>query len=37
MSVTFDAVTLEGLWTRIISLVDEAARAIVRTSTRRSG
>jgi N-methylhydantoinase B len=28
----FDAVTLEVLWTRIISIVDEAARAIVRTS-----
>jgi N-methylhydantoinase B len=29
---TFDAVTLEVLWTRIISIVDEAAKAIVRTS-----
>jgi N-methylhydantoinase B len=28
----FDAVTLEILWTRIISIVDEAAKAIVRTS-----
>ena len=28
----FDAVTLEVLWTRIISVVDEAAKAIVRTS-----
>jgi N-methylhydantoinase B len=28
----FDAVTLEVLWTRIISIVDEAAKAIVRTS-----
>jgi N-methylhydantoinase B len=27
-----DAVTLEVLWTRIISIVDEAAKAIVRTS-----
>ena len=27
-----DAVTLEVLWTRIISVVDEAAKAIVRTS-----
>ncbi|MBI4271842.1 MAG: hydantoinase B/oxoprolinase family protein [Candidatus Rokubacteria bacterium] len=29
---TFDAVTLEVLWTRLISVVDEAAKAIVRTS-----
>ena len=28
----FDAVTLEVLWTRLISVVDEAAKAIVRTS-----
>jgi len=28
----FDAVTLEILWTRLISIVDEAAKAIVRTS-----
>jgi N-methylhydantoinase B len=28
----FDAVTLEVLWTRLISIVDEAAKAIVRTS-----
>ncbi len=28
----FDAVTLEVLWTRAISIVDEAAKAIVRTS-----
>jgi N-methylhydantoinase B len=32
MSLTFDAVTLEVLWTRAISIVDEAAKAIVRTS-----
>ena len=32
MSETFDAVTLEVLWTRLISTVDEAAKAIVRTS-----
>ena len=33
MSATrFDAITLEVLWTRIISVVDEAAKAIVRTS-----
>jgi N-methylhydantoinase B len=32
MTTTFDAVTLEVLWTRIISIVDEAAKAIVRTS-----
>jgi N-methylhydantoinase B len=31
-SRSFDAVTLEVLWTRIISIVDEAAKAIVRTS-----
>ncbi|HEV8472974.1 MAG TPA: hydantoinase B/oxoprolinase family protein [Methylomirabilota bacterium] len=32
MSATLDAITLEVLWTRIISVVDEAAKAIVRTS-----
>jgi N-methylhydantoinase B len=32
MSTRFDAITLEILWTRIISIVDEAAKAIVRTS-----
>jgi N-methylhydantoinase B len=32
MTTRFDAVTLEVLWTRIISVVDEAAKAIVRTS-----
>jgi N-methylhydantoinase B len=32
MSALLDAVTLEVLWTRIISVVDEAAKAIVRTS-----
>ncbi len=32
MSAPFDVVTLEVLWTRIISIVDEAAKAIVRTS-----
>ena len=32
MSARFDAVTLEVLWTRLISVVDEAAKAIVRTS-----
>ena len=32
MSTRFDAVTLEVLWTRMISIVDEAAKAIVRTS-----
>ena len=32
MSTAFDAITLEVLWTRIISVVDEAAKAIVRTS-----
>lgn len=32
MSQRFDAVTLEVLWTRLISVVDEAAKAIVRTS-----
>jgi N-methylhydantoinase B len=32
MTTAFDAVTLEVLWTRIISIVDEAAKAIVRTS-----
>ena len=29
---TFDAVTLEVLWTRLISIVDEAAKALRRTS-----
>src|SRR5712692_9600466 len=29
---TFDAITLEVLWTRLISVVDEAAKPIVRTS-----
>ena len=28
----FDAVFMEVLWTRLISIVDEAAKAIVRTS-----
>jgi N-methylhydantoinase B len=32
MTPRFDAITLEVLWTRIISVVDEAAKAIVRTS-----
>jgi N-methylhydantoinase B len=32
MSTNFDAATLEVLWTRLISVVDEAAKAIVRTS-----
>jgi N-methylhydantoinase B len=32
MTTKLDAVTLEVLWTRIISVVDEAAKAIVRTS-----
>jgi N-methylhydantoinase B len=32
MKARFDAITLEVLWTRIISVVDEAAKAIVRTS-----
>lgn len=32
MTTPFDAVTLEVLWTRLISVVDEAAKAIVRTS-----
>jgi len=32
MSQRFDAVTLELLWTRMISIVDEAAAAMVRTS-----
>jgi N-methylhydantoinase B len=32
VSAPLDAVTLEVLWTRIISVVDEAAKAIVRTS-----
>ena len=31
-SSRFDAITLEVLWTRLISVVDEAAKAIVRTS-----
>jgi N-methylhydantoinase B len=31
-AIRFDAVTLEVLWTRLISIVDEAAKAIVRTS-----
>jgi N-methylhydantoinase B len=31
-SDAFDAITLEVLWTRIISVVDEAAKAIVRTA-----
>ena len=32
MTTPFDPITLEVLWTRIISVVDEAAKAIVRTS-----
>ncbi|MBR0646033.1 hydantoinase B/oxoprolinase family protein [Plastoroseomonas hellenica] len=32
MRTTFDAVTLELLWTRLISVVDEAAAALLRTS-----
>jgi N-methylhydantoinase B len=32
MGARFDAITLEVLWTRLISVVDEAAKAIVRTS-----
>jgi N-methylhydantoinase B len=32
VTTTFDAITLEVLWTRIISVTDEAAKAIVRTS-----
>ena len=32
MTTQLDAVTLEVLWTRLISVVDEAAKAIVRTS-----
>ena len=32
MTAKLDAITLEVLWTRIISVVDEAAKAIVRTS-----
>src|ERR1044072_2753432 len=32
MSSDFDPITLEVLWTRIISVGDEAAKAIVRTS-----
>jgi N-methylhydantoinase B len=32
MTTRFDAITLEVLWTRVISVVDEAAKAIVRTS-----
>jgi len=32
MTSRFDAVSLEVFWTRLISIVDEAAKAIVRTS-----
>jgi N-methylhydantoinase B len=32
MTARFDAISLEVLWTRIISIADEAAKAIVRTS-----
>ena len=32
MKSRFNAVTLEMLWTRLISIVDEAAAALVRTS-----
>src|SRR4029078_11052209 len=32
MTTAFDPITLEVLWTRLISVVDEAAKAIVRTS-----
>jgi len=32
VTTRFDAITLEVLWTRIISVVDEAAKTIVRTS-----
>ena len=32
MTTRFDAITLQVLWTRLISVVDEAAKAIVRTS-----
>jgi N-methylhydantoinase B len=32
MTARFDAIALEVLWTRLISVVDEAAKAIVRTS-----
>src|SRR4030095_9565 len=32
VSSRFDAITLEVLWTRLVSVVDEAAKAIVRTS-----
>ncbi len=32
MTSRFDAITLEVIWTRLISVVDEAAKAIVRTS-----
>ena len=32
MTARFDPLALEVLWTRIISIVDEAAKAIVRTS-----
>jgi N-methylhydantoinase B len=32
MTTPFDAVTLEVFWTRLVSIVDEAAKAIVRTS-----
>jgi N-methylhydantoinase B len=31
-AIRFDAVTLEVLWTRLVSVVDEAAKAIVRTA-----
>src|SRR5262249_43002928 len=32
MTRQFDAISLEVIWTRIIAIVDEAAKAIVRTS-----
>src|SRR5437899_11441377 len=32
MTTRFDAITLQVLWTRLISVVDESAKAIVRTS-----
>ena len=32
MTRRFDAITLEVVWTRLIAIVDEAAKAIVRTS-----
>ena len=32
MATKFNAVTLEMLWTRLISITDEAAAALVRTS-----